>query len=141
MDILGIGKLIDGVGKVADDLFTSTEERKKINLLKDRLQKEIMNGQIKINLEEAKHKSTFVAGWRPFVGWVGGFALGYQFLLYPILNWFWAYAQAKGWINGEILPPAAFDSGILMTVVTGMLGVGGMRSFDKLKKTQTDKIK
>lgn len=99
-----------------------------------------LEGQLAINTEEAKHKSMFVAGWRPFIGWIGGMALGYQFLLYPILVWCWSFLQAQGIIPTELDAPPVLNTGALLTVVTGMLGIGGMRSFDKLKGVQTDYI-
>lgn len=141
MNLLGIGAIVEGVGKIADDLFTSEEEKLKIALREKVIDAQLVKGQLDINIAEAKHKSVFVAGWRPFIGWVGGFALAYQFILYPIMVWGWTWFKSMGWIPGELEPPPVFDSGPLFAIVTGMLGIGGMRSFDKLKKTQTDQIK
>ncbi len=147
MNLPGIGEIIGGVGKIADDLFTSDEERLTLELkqkeLEDRqLAREVglVQGQLEINKAEAQHKSIFVAGWRPFIGWVGGLALAYQFLLYPLLVWIWAVLQANGTVPANLEPPPTFDANVLFTIVTGMLGIGGMRSFDKLKKTDTTKV-
>lgn len=82
--------------------------------------------QIDINKLEAASSSVFVAGWRPFVGWVCGSAFAFHFLLLPLLNW---VAQAFG--HAEIDIP--FDMSSLMTVLMGMLGLGGMRTFEKVK--------
>ena len=121
----------------------------------------LMQGQIEINEAEAQHGSVFVAGWRPFIGWVGGLALAYQFLLYPILIWLWTVLQASQVIpchldpaaiaaaktvGGAAMqcsfnPPPTLPADALFAIVTGMLGIGGMRSFDKLKKTDTKKVK
>jgi hypothetical protein len=141
MNFLGIGSIIEGVGKIADDLITSDEERGKLALQERALDAELVKGQLEINKAEAQHKSVFVAGWRPFIGWVGGLAMAYQFLLYPLMAWGWAFMKAKGWIPGDLKPPPVFESGPLFAIIAGMLGIGGMRSFDKLKKTQTDKIR
>jgi len=139
--ILDFGSVIEGVGKVADDLFTSDEERLKVALQEKQLEAEVVKGQLEINEAEAQHKSVFVAGWRPFIGWIGGCALAYQFLLYPLLTWGWAYLKAKAMIPPEFDPPKVLDADALWVVVTGMLGIAGMRSFDKWKGVQTDAIR
>ena len=77
--------------------------------------------QAQINEQEAKHRTIFVAGWRPFIGWVCGFALAYNFVLRDLLIWF---------IGPEQVPPA-LQMEHLMTVLIGMLGLGGMRTFEK----------
>jgi hypothetical protein len=86
--------------------------------------KQIM-GQLEINAREAQHASVFVAGWRPFFGWAGGAGFVYATLLQPILAWVGAI---KGW-------PAPPDVNIdlLWVVVTGLLGLGTLRSVDKAK--------
>ncbi|MCO7226198.1 holin family protein [Pleionea sp. CnH1-48] len=141
MNIPGISTIVDGVSKLADDLFTSDEERLKIELQTKQIETGLLQSQHEINKAEAQHSSVFVAGWRPFIGWVGGAALAYQFLLYPLLIWLWYFMQAQGWISQSLAPPPPLDAEILWVVVSGMLGIAGMRSYDKLKKTQTDKVK
>jgi len=143
-----IGKVLEkGLGVI--DQFV--EDKDQANKLKTEIRKQIENqdheqvmaqlqGQLAINKAEAKHKSIFVAGWRPFIGWVGGAALAYQFLLYPLLCWGWSFLQAKGIVPVGLEAPPVLNTGALLTVVTGMLGIGGMRSYDKSKGTQTDKI-
>lgn len=95
---------------------------------------QLLVGQMEINKAEARHKSIFVAGWRPFIGWVGGIALAYQFVLYPLLLW------AMAWWFPDVKPPPILDTGALWTIITGMLGIAGMRTFDKTRGTQTDAI-
>jgi len=138
---LDIGSIVTGIGKLADDLFTSDEERLKVALQEKAMDMELIKGQHNINTQEAQHKSVFVAGWRPGIGWVGALALAYQFILYPLLTWFWSFAQAQEWIPMELQPPPVLEAQSLMVVVTSMLGVAGLRSFDKIKETQTDKIR
>jgi hypothetical protein len=82
--------------------------------------------QIDINKLEAASPSVFVAGWRPFIGWVCGSAFALHFVFLPILNWL---AHLLG--HAEIEIP--FDMASLMTVLMGMLGLGGMRTFEKVK--------
>ena len=151
MNILNIGDIIKGVGNLADDLFTSDEERLKIAIQEKAIEANLIQGQLAINAQEASHASRFVAGWRPFIGWIGGIALAYQFILYPLLIWAWALGQAQGWIPCHIdpqttsqactiAPPPVLDSGALFAMLTGILGIGGMRSFDKLMKTDTKEV-
>lgn len=79
--------------------------------------------QSEINKMEAKHRTIFVAGWRPFIGWVCGVALAYNFVLRDMLVWY---------MGAETAPPA-LQMEHLMTVLIGMLGLGGMRTFEKFK--------
>jgi hypothetical protein len=139
-NLLGLGNIIDGVGKVADDLLTSDEEKLKIALQEKQLEAELIKGQLDINKTEAAHDSIFVAGWRPFIGWIGGIALGYQFILYPLMTWLWTFMQAKNWIPATLDPPPVLEAEELWVVLTGMLGIAGMRSFDKLKGTETPQV-
>jgi len=139
-NLLGLGNIIDGVGKVADDLLTSDEEKLKIALQEKQLEAELIKGQLDINKAEAQHDSIFVAGWRPFIGWIGGIALGYQFILYPLMTWLWTFMQAKNWIPATLDPPPVLEAEELWVVLTGMLGIAGMRSFDKLKGTETPQV-
>lgn len=83
--------------------------------------------QILVNREEAKHKSIFVSGWRPSVGWVCSIALAWHFVLQPLT----VFVAA---LTGAELPPLPqFDMDSLMTVLLGMLGLGGMRTLEKAK--------
>ncbi len=100
----------------------------------------LMAGQLEVNTQEAKHKSIFVAGWRPFIGWVGGGALAYQFVVYPLMLWGWTALQAAGHIPAGVEAPPVLNTGALSTIITGMLGIGAMRSFDKKNKVSTESI-
>ncbi|MDB5888216.1 MAG: hypothetical protein JWM03_1088 [Rhodocyclales bacterium] len=138
--LLGIGELVTGIGKVADDLFTSDEERLKIALQEKQVEADLIKGQMDIDKTEAQHPSVFVAGWRPFIGWVGGIALAYQFVLYPLMVWGWSMFQARGWVPTTQPPPPVLKADELWVLISGMLGIAGLRSFDKLKGTQTDQV-
>jgi hypothetical protein len=83
--------------------------------------------QAETNKEEAQHRSVWVAGWRPFIGWVCGFALAWHFVLSPVVLFFAA------WFNVVLPALPSFDMGSLMTVLMGMLGLGGLRTFEKTK--------
>ena len=83
--------------------------------------------QVEVNKEEAQHRTIFVAGWRPFIGWVCGIALAWHFVGVPVTIFFIA------WAGAEVPELPAFDMNSLMTVLMGMLGLGGLRTFEKLK--------
>ena len=83
-------------------------------------------GQIEINKTEAASRSVFVAGWRPFIGWSCGAAMAYSYVAQPIL----AFALAQ---SGYLIELPRVELGEMMPVLLGMLGLGGMRSFEKLK--------
>jgi len=88
---------------------------------------EIIELQTKINEIEAGHRTVFVAGWRPFIGWVCGIALAYNFVIRDLFIWITKTTDA----------PPALQMEHLMTVLLGMLGLGGLRTFEKVK----DKVK
>jgi hypothetical protein len=130
-----VAGIVSAVVGVADELFTSDEERARVELERYQIEAGLVKGQLDVNALEAKHKSVFVAGWRPFIGWIGGAALAYQFLLYPLLLWGVALSGV------DIVAPPVLDADALWVLVSGMLGIAGMRSFDKSRSTQTDRIK
>ena len=107
----------DQKAKLAHDLATMAE----------RHAQELAKGQLEINAAEAKHRSIFVAGWRPFIGWTCGIALAWHFVVAPLVIFIAGY-------TGYTLPElSAFDMDSLMTVLLGMLGLGGLRTFEKAK--------
>ena len=86
---------------------------------------DIAKGQLAVNAAEASSGSAYAASWRPTVGYVCVAGLGYTFLLQPLLPWFAA-------VCGAVVPPLpTLDTNVLMTLLLGMLGMGGMRSYDK----------
>lgn len=140
MNPLLLGGIVEGIGKIADDLFTSDKERldaeiemRRIGVEAARIDAGLLAGQHEINKEEAKHASIFVAGWRPAVGWVSVAALAYQFILYPLLTWAWAWMQSVGLIDHALSPPPLLDVDALMVLITGMLGIAGARTFERVK--------
>ena len=82
--------------------------------------------QIDINKVEAASSSVFVAGWRPGIGWICGAAFGLHFVVLPVLGWL---AVLFG--HDPITVP--FDMDTLMTVLMGLLGLGGLRTFEKVR--------
>jgi hypothetical protein len=89
-----------------------------------------ITGQMEINKIEAASSSTFVAGWRPFAGWVCGFGLAYVSIVEPILR---MLATLLGY-HGTF---PVIDTNLTMQVLLGMLGMGGLRTLDKIKGVAT----
>ena len=140
MDLIGIGSIIEGVGKVADSLVTTDKERlqmaledRKLDLEEKRIDQATDLAQVDINKIEAASTSVFVSGWRPAVGWVGVAGLAYQFLGYPLMQWVWAFGQGVDLIPKGLAAPPDLQIEQLMTLLAGLLGFGGMRSFEKSK--------
>lgn len=125
-------------GKVIDRLWPDPAQRDaaKLELLKMQqtgelaalaAETELAKGQQVINQEEAKSDSLFKSGWRPFVGWCCGSAFAYHYILQPLL----VFTAAA---FGHTIDLPAFDMGTLSTVLMGMLGLGGLRTVEKMKK-------
>lgn len=115
--------LIAPITGLLDKIVPDADERARlaheINTLAERQHHETVMAQIAVNQQEAAHKSIFVSGWRPFIGWVCGIALAYSTIASPFLAiWFAVPA-----VNVELLWP----------VLGGMLGLGGMRTVEKTK--------
>ena len=122
----GKGGALKTISKVIDDLHTSDEEKLDKKILMQRLQQKLAEKQLDVNAKEAGHRSIFVSGWRPFIGWCGGFALAFEFILSPGIEWYSKFA-------GLNLTAPEIQTGPLLAIVTSMLGVAGLRSFEKSK--------
>jgi hypothetical protein len=140
--------VIQGVGSIIDNLVTTEEEKMKLALAERAMDVQLLQGQIDVNKEEAKHSSIFVAGWRPAAGWIAAIALGFTFIPKAIVQTgIWSYQAItiiSQW-NGIDLPPAIPefpDLGVtdLIGLLMAMLGLGAMRSFDKTKHVDTKSV-
>lgn len=123
----GVAAPIEAVGNVLDKLFTSDDEKLDKKVILERLAQQPALAQVELNKLEAQHRSVFVAGWRPFIGWVCGFALAWHFVIYDLLNW----------ITINFFPtvtnlPVLSGTDTLLTLVLSLLGLGGMRTFEKM---------
>jgi len=116
--------VLDGVGGVADKLIRDFKLPPEAALAFEQAK---LQAQTEINKAEATNASLFVAGWRPYVGWICGSGLAYQFLLQPLLSW-----ASSIW---HIPSPPPLDIQTLTTVLFGMLGLGAMHSYDKKQGT------
>jgi hypothetical protein len=137
---LPIVAILDGVSKLANDLITTDEERDKMRLADRMIDAQLLQGQIDTNKVEAAHPSVWVSGWRPGVGWVGVAGLAYQFILYPLLVWAWSLGQSWGYVEAGLQPPPLLDTDALIVLLSAVLGVAGLRSYDKVKQTDTRRI-
>jgi hypothetical protein len=107
----------DQKAKLAHDLAT----------MADRHAQDLALAQIEVNKAEASSGSLFKGGWRPFIGWVCGGAFAYHFVLQPVI----VFGVLTAGIDLPPLPE--FDMASLMTVMMGMLGLGGLRTYEKQK--------
>ena len=83
-------------------------------------------GQLEVNKAEAGHRSIFVAGWRPMIGWVCAFAVAYQYIILPFASWGAAVFALP-------MPPLPGLDDNLWELTMGLLGMGALRSFEKIK--------
>lgn len=137
MGLLGgiLGDLISPIKDILGEVIVDKDKKKEleyklqelVDKADERYHEELM-GQIEVNKVEAQHASLFVAGWRPFIGWTGGVGLAYSFVLAPFIEFI---ARANGYTQEMPMP----DASQLMVLVTSMLGVGALRSYDKAKGT------
>jgi hypothetical protein len=111
---------IEAIGNVFDKVFTSDEERKQVEAVLEKIKQHPRILQIELNKVEAQHRSVFVAGWRPFIGWVCGMALLYSFIVSPIL--FFVF---------EKIPE--INTTMLFNLVIAMLGMSSLRTYEKQK--------
>lgn len=122
-----LGPILDGVLRFIPDKNKRAEAKEQFEMQMLAAMTSLVQGQLAINQKEAEHGSIFVAGWRPFIGWVCGTALAYNFIVQPLL----LYAA---WVipEGAVLADAPqLETGELMTVLLGMLGLGGLRTYEK----------
>ena len=121
-----IKELINPVSKILDKFVVDKDLKVKLeHEIKTEIQRANL-AQIEVNKVEAQHRSVFVAGWRPFIGWTCAVAMAYHFVMQPII----VFSLSA---NGVDYSLPEFDMASLMTVVLGILGLGGMRSFEKYK--------
>jgi holin (3TMs family) len=147
---MGIGKVIGeaiggatagplgAIGPVftfLDDALTrafpdkTEQERIKAQLMQAMLAGDLaaLQGQLEVNKVEAGHSGNFVAGWRPFIGWICGAALAFTYIGEPVI------AFGFGLFSGHLPPMPVLDTGTLMDLLVGMLGLAGMRSYEKVQ--------
>lgn len=120
-----IGPVTGLLDKFIEDKDQKSALAHEIATMSSKFAQESVLAQLEVNKVEAAHKSLFVSGWRPAIGWICGFALMYSTILAPILGI---------WVT---VPPV--DSSLLTSVLMGMLGLGAMRTAEKVKGVQRNK--
>jgi len=122
-----IGPVTGLLDKFVEDKDQKAALAHEISTMADRHAQQLALAHVEVNKAEAASSSVWKGGWRPFVGWVCGTAFAYHFVIQPLAIFVLAY-------YGLQTPPLPdFDMGQLMTVLMGMLGLGGLRSFEKYK--------
>ena len=122
-----VGPVTGLLDKFIEDKDQKSALAHEIATMGERHAQESLLAQLEINKAEAASGSLFKGGWRPFVGWICGFALLYHFILSPLIIFIIT-------LTGATVPPLPeFDMSSLMTVLLGMLGIGGLRTFEKQK--------
>ena len=134
--MLNLGSLIGPVTGLLDKFIEDKDVKNKLahdlSTMAERHAQDLAKGQLEVNKTEAAHKSLFVAGWRPAVGWTCCLGMASNFLLIPIAN----FALA---ITGSAIVIPLLDTGEMMPVLMGMLGLGAMRTYEKKQGVQRDK--
>lgn len=123
-----LDKIIPDPGAAADAKLKVMEMAQRGELAAMDADMRLALGQMEVNKAEAS-TDLFRGGWRPACGWVCAFGLGYNFLLRPLLPW------AVGLFGHQVPALPAIDTDTLMVLLTGMLGLGGLRTFEKVKGT------
>ena len=126
-----IASLIGPVSGILDKVIPDSDMKAKlaheIATMSDTHAQQALLAQLEINKAEAASGSLFKGGWRPAVGWVCAIAFGYHFVLQPLL----VFVLTASGVDLPDLPE--FDMGTLLTVLGGMLGIGGLRTVEKTK--------
>lgn len=140
---MSLALLIDPIARIVDKLIPDKEAAAKAKLELMKLEQQgqlselqamvdMAKAQASINQTEAAHRSLFVAGWRPFIGWMCGFGIFWVFLGEPVAS----YVVA---LNGSDVTLPETDFSYLFELVLAMLGMGGLRTYEKLKGVAREK--
>ena len=134
--MLNLGSLVGPVTGLLDKFIEDKDVKNKLahdlSTMAERHAQELAKGQLEVNKVEAAHKSLFVAGWRPAIGWICGLGMASNFILIPMANFILA-------LTGSAIVVPLLDTGEMMPVLMGMLGLGAMRTYEKKEGVQRDK--
>lgn len=146
MDLTGFGSAFDFLNGVVERIWPdkTKQEEFKAQLAQAQLAgslKEIEDAwanagqQIEVNKVEAASTNLFIAGWRPFIGWIGGCAYGWTFIVQPMLTWaVLTFGSAAARVAVVTMPH--LDMGPIGTMTMGLLGLVGARTFEKWSGTE-----
>lgn len=126
------GGLVGSVGKIIDDLHTSDEEKAAARAKLLELENQVNLKQMEINLADAKSTATGISGtlqriWRPLIGFSAALGIFFEYVAKPFITFFLAVFQI------ETLPLPSLDMGVLMPLVMALLGMAGLRTYEKQK--------
>ena len=127
-----VGPVTGLLDKFIEDKDTKNALAHEIATMSEKHANELAKGQLEVNKVEAASKSLFVAGWRPFIGWVCGVGFLSNFILIPMSNFGLAIAESA-------ITIPMIDTTQMMPVLMGMLGLGAMRTYEKKQGVQRDK--
>lgn len=127
-----IGAITPLLNKVIPDKTEAAKLAHEIATLAERQAHELAKLQIETNKAEASNPSMFVAGWRPFTGWVCASALAFNYIVLPIANYVCS-------IFLDVPVPTPLDMDVMLPVLLGMLGLGGIRGYEKVKGVSRSK--
>jgi len=134
--MLNLGSLVGPVTGLLDKFIEDKDVKNKlaheVATMSEKHAQELAKGQLEVNKVEAGHKSLFVAGWRPAIGWICGLGMASNFILIPMANFVLA-------LTGSPVVVPLLDTGEMMPVLMGMLGLGAMRTYEKKEGVQRDK--
>lgn len=131
-----IKELVGPVSGLVSEFIEDKDERNRLaheiaTLAEKQHHAEVM-AQVEVNKTEAAHKSLFVAGWRPAIGWICGLGMFSNFIIVPMTNFVLA-------LTGSPIVVPLIDLQTMLPVLLGMLGLGGMRSYEKAKGIAREK--
>ena len=137
--LFGSGSL-KAVGKIVDEIYTSDDERNQAKIAIKKVEAELKKRQMDINLADAQSKAGGLSGmiqriWRPLIGFSAALAIFWEYVLKQFLMFIIAT------FNIETAPLPELDMGTLMPLVMALLGMGALRSYEKVKKLNIDKPK
>ena len=121
----GVVSAVEGVANVVDKFVETADEKRAWEVIKAKMAQEPQLAQIELNKIEAGHRTWFVAGWRPWLGWMCGLGLTFAFIVNPILQWATCLFLDECMTGPELPMEAMFE------LVLGMLGLAGLRTFEK----------
>jgi len=125
--------IINAVAGLIDDMNYSKEEKAAATLALFQAGQAVDLAQIAANAAGATNKSVFVAGWRPFIGWVCGAAFAWKFLILPLVNTSAFYTFAYFGVEVDLSGLPVINTAEMLPILGGMLGLGAYRSFDKTR--------
>ena len=127
-----IGPVAGLLDKFIEDKDTKNALAHEISTMAERHAQELAKGQLEVNKVEAASKSMFVAGWRPAVGWVCVLGMASNFIIIPMANFGLAIVESN-------ITIPLIDTSTMMPVLMGMLGLGAMRSVEKVQGVSREK--